>query len=348
MRYLTIILAMLAAIPAMATNYVTTVAHTFNVMYPEPSVQSISAETARPVRATISVVDGVGAAYDLSDLSVSAYMVQPADGVINDDPTLEAEVLDATAGVYRVSWTPARSGYQQLVVNAIDGDLEIVSLVGRHDVFVTDPPAALATVTVNPTSSFSVVNNIYITNATYVTGGLISNVVTGASNYWDTATGTLHINQDGCQSYTIGTTGQAYNTVWQIDDCSVLIGTNAVTTLGGYTAQQIADLERSSANFDFTVLAWTPTVSVSRADGVFQYLTTEGPTWVQVPAGLTNMGYMINLDVAATTNSITFLPDNILIATNLYTYTNRTMTFLLHNPWNEETVGVYGLKRDND
>lgn len=287
------------------------------------------------------VVEEAGAGKDISDIANTSLILTVKDR--GDDRVLytitsdTAQEQDRTIG--EVRWV-----IPSLVARDYELKAVAVPLSGTNDQYnlhwgylnVTSSPAA------------SSIINVYITNATYVTGGLISNVVTGTSNHWDTATGTLHINQDGCQSYTIGTTGQAYNTVWQIDDCTVLIGTNAVTTLGGYTAQQIADLERSTANFDFTVLTWATTVSVSRADGVFQYLTTAGPTYIQVPAGLTNMGYMINLDVAATTNSITFLPDNILIATNLYTYTNRTMTFLLHNPWNEETVGVYGLKRDND
>lgn len=156
------------------------------------------------------------------------------------------------------------------------------------------------------------------------------------------------ISQDSTNTATLGVvTGNTFAANSFTGGGSGLSGVNAAT-LQSYTAQQVADLERSTANFDFTTLSWSPTVSVSRADGVFQRIITQGPTWIQVPAGLTNMGYMINLEIGATTNSITFLPDNILIATNLYTYTNRTMSFLLHNAWDEDTVGVYGLKRDNN
>lgn len=215
-------------------------------------------------------------------------------------------------------------------------------------------PVALhyLTVTSAPSSGVTLSGDVTIN---YPTGGTVSNIVASNSNHWDASTGTYHYNTNdtagsGITITTNGTGNVVTNLTTDGSAVTMELGTvsSDANTLEGYTAQEVADLPRSTADLDFTTLTWAQTTSISRADGVFQRLVTEGPSWVRVPAGLTNSGYMINLEIAATTNPITFLPDNILIATNLYTYTNRTMSFLLHNAWDEETVGVYGLKRDND
>lgn len=118
------------------------------------------------------------------------------------------------------------------------------------------------------------------------------------------------------------------------------------TTVGGLTAQQVADLPRSTADItNFFNITWAPTVTVMRANGTRQRLTTAGPTWISIPAGITNGSYTIRLDIAPTTNAITFLPANLIVSTNVTIYTGRTSSVLIDSGYFDTQAGVYGIPK---
>lgn len=293
---------------------------------------------AGTVRIIIDVLSG-GSAFDISGRTNQIYLFDR--GTTHAFLTTTAQVSGTSTARWEFD-TP--SGHTSFTAAAwsYGNTPSTYYQIGSHYLTVTSAPSA---------SGVTLAGDVTIN---YPTGGTVSQVVEGTENAWDAGTGSLTINTGAVDVAITITTNGTGNVVTNLttDGSAVTMELGTVSsdanTLEGYTAQEVADLPRSTADLDFTTLTWAQTTSISRADGVFQRLVTEGPSWVRVPAGLTNSGYMINLEIAATTNPITFLPDNILIATNLYTYTNRTMSFLLHNAWDEETVGVYGLKRDND
>jgi len=162
--------------------------------------------------------------------------------------------------------------------------------------------------------------DIYLQDLT--SGSVVSNVTRGASNHYNAATGELMLGTNDYPSYV--------ESEW-----------------ASTTAQAVADLPRSTADYEVYQITWAPTVTVLRANGIFQALTLTSNTWVSIPAGVSNMGYTIRLDVPATTNLIEFLPANLIISTNLNLYTNaeRAMVFLIDNAFSETGSAIYSLPR---
>lgn len=158
------------ALAATAQTMVTYYSYTFNYTYPEPAVQSITAEVGRPVRVDVQVVDGANQPFDIDGATLQSQILQPEDSRRNQIASVTA--VNKTNGQYYISVTPTLSGTAQIKVDAYDSSTVLIAMVGQFNLTVTNPAPSISSalnittpVTTQQIAVVTVTNSVFLETA---------------------------------------------------------------------------------------------------------------------------------------------------------------------------------------